>query len=68
MSSLLHGNGLTRTLRGIGRMVDPRGQWWLSELAVGVQVRGGIRPKSPPWLAALNCSFRKRWRTNNRGR
>jgi DNA invertase Pin-like site-specific DNA recombinase len=29
------------------------------------RVRGGIRPKSPPWLAALSCSFRKRWRTNN---
>lgn len=39
-SSLLPGNGLTRTLQGMGRMVDLRGWWWLSELAVGVQVRG----------------------------
>ena len=32
------------------------------------RVRGGIRPKSPPWLAALSCNFRKCWRTNNRDR
>ena len=39
--SLLHGNGLTRTPREMGRVVNLRGRWWLSELGVGVQVRGG---------------------------
>ena len=40
--SLLHGTGLTRTTRGMGRMADLRGRW-LNELAVGVQVPRAAR-------------------------
>jgi hypothetical protein len=40
--SLLHGTGLTRTTRGMGRMVDLRGRWWLNELAAGIQVSSPV--------------------------